>query len=99
MKQLLIFASIGLCLTSTCIAQAPASSPEIDVEKRDSAEVVHASALDELTWMVGSTQTCLFTLKADIAGLSIMNEHRRMLRDVGSQTSQNQSDLVLIGRD
>ena len=53
MKQLLIFASIGLCLTSTCIAQAPASSPEIDADKRDSAEVLQTSALDELSWMVG----------------------------------------------
>ena len=53
MKQLLLFASIGLCLTSTCVAQAPASSPEIDVDKLDSAEVGQTSALDELAWMVG----------------------------------------------
>ena len=54
MKQLLLFASIGLCLASTCIAQAPASSPEIDADGRDSAEVGQpTSALDELAWMVG----------------------------------------------
>ena len=54
MKQLLLFASIGLCLASTCIAQAPASSPEIDADGRDSAEVgQQTSALDELAWMVG----------------------------------------------
>jgi len=53
MKQLLLFASIGLCLTSTCVAQAPASSPEIDVDRLDSAEVGQTSALDELAWMVG----------------------------------------------
>ena len=53
MKQLLIFASIGLCLASTCIAQAPASRPEIDADKQDSAEAGQTSALNELTWMVG----------------------------------------------
>ena len=54
MKQFLLFASICWCLTFSCLAQTPASSPgRVDADKQESTVAVQASALDELAWMVG----------------------------------------------